>query len=74
MDSVEWEERMKERNLQKKPFAVFLTQLISRVDALEVGAFSSRFSDCQPSSWQFHRRLSQLSHMMFGEIQYGSRV
>jgi len=74
MDSVEWEERMKERNLQKKPFAVFLTQLISHVDVLEVGVFSSRFSDPQSSSWQFHRRLSQPSHMMFGEIQYGSRV
>jgi len=74
MDSVEWEERMKERNLQKKPFAVFLTQLISHVDVLEVGVFSSQFSDSQPSSWQFHRCLSQPSHMMFGEIQYGSRV
>ena len=74
MDSVEWEERVKERNLQKKPFAVFLTQLISHVDVLEVGVFSSRFSDSQSSNWQFHRRLSQPSHMMSGEIQYGSRV
>lgn len=74
MDSVEREERMKERNLQKKPFAVFLTQLISHVDVLEARVFSSQFSDSQPLSWQLHRRLSQPSHMMFGEIQYGSRV